>query len=231
MKNTSTIVNRVWATKGKKYNKMYTYIPSQVARDDQFPFKFGDKVTINIDPVRKCLIIEKLIDKVNEREVKPNPNPNTVNKQNKEVEMTEKGQDEIKKNTVEPQDTLEARRQKWWDKKEIYKYIIKAGGLEKSNSLVMYQRNADIFKSHEDCKVWLRNKLKTLNEKASSKEGLKQLQYQTQMILCPECKGKNILISKTSTERKCTHCGFKIKKENYEFVNEKTAQMQGRGVP
>lgn len=48
----------------------------------------------------------------------------------------------------------------------------------------------------------------------------KKSQNQTQMIICPECRGKNVVVSQSSTERKCTHCGFNIKKENYEFVLE-----------
>lgn len=213
MKNTATVIRGPHKVKGKMYDRACIYLPLQIIGNDQCPIKYGDKVSVNIDPERKCLIIEKLRDK--------------ENKQNMEVQMIEKGQGEIKKDRDEPtQDNLEAKRQKWWDIKEIYKYITKAGGLDKSNTLVMYQRNADIFQSHEECKAWLRNKLKTLTDKRGLKEITNYPQHQTQMtqmILCPECKGKNVLVSKTSTGRKCAHCGFNIKKENYEYFNEKKA--------
>ena len=47
-KGTSKIVNKPSTSKGKKYDKLYVYIPSQVAKDTNFPFKEGDKVVVEI---------------------------------------------------------------------------------------------------------------------------------------------------------------------------------------
>ncbi|MEM1552206.1 MAG: hypothetical protein QXH03_06025 [Candidatus Bathyarchaeia archaeon] len=46
------VVNR-----GKKYRKIFIYIPKEVSSDTSFPFKVGEDVTVKIDGER--LIIEK----------------------------------------------------------------------------------------------------------------------------------------------------------------------------
>jgi ABC-type Mn2+/Zn2+ transport system ATPase subunit len=46
------VVNR-----GKKYSKIFVYIPKEVSTDTSFPFKVGEDVTVKIDGKR--LIIEK----------------------------------------------------------------------------------------------------------------------------------------------------------------------------
>ena len=43
--------------RGKKYKKIFIYIPKEVASDTSFPFKIGDHVTVKIEG--KKLIIEK----------------------------------------------------------------------------------------------------------------------------------------------------------------------------
>lgn len=52
-------VNRPTETGGKKYDKFFVYVPTQVAKDGLFPFKQDDKVKVRIDPENKRLIIEK----------------------------------------------------------------------------------------------------------------------------------------------------------------------------
>lgn len=46
------IVNR-----GKKYSKIFIYIPKEVSSDTSFPFKAGEDVTVKIEGKR--LVIEK----------------------------------------------------------------------------------------------------------------------------------------------------------------------------
>lgn len=46
------VVNR-----GKKYSKIFIYIPKEVSADTSFPFKVGEDVTVKIDGKR--LIIER----------------------------------------------------------------------------------------------------------------------------------------------------------------------------
>lgn len=55
----SKLMNRPSTSKGKKYDKYFVYIPSEVARDSNFPFKHGDEVVVKIDPENKQLIIKK----------------------------------------------------------------------------------------------------------------------------------------------------------------------------
>lgn len=43
--------------RGKKYRKIFIYIPKEVSSDTSFPFKIGEDVTVKIDDKR--LIIEK----------------------------------------------------------------------------------------------------------------------------------------------------------------------------
>jgi len=43
--------------RGKKYRKIFIYVPKEVAMDTSFPFKIGEDVTVRIEGER--LIIEK----------------------------------------------------------------------------------------------------------------------------------------------------------------------------
>ncbi len=43
--------------RGKKYRKIFIYIPKEVSSDTSFPFKVGEDVTVRIDGER--LVIEK----------------------------------------------------------------------------------------------------------------------------------------------------------------------------
>lgn len=49
--------NRPTVSKGKKYDKFFIYVPTEVARDTNFPLKDGDRITVEIKD--KKLIIEK----------------------------------------------------------------------------------------------------------------------------------------------------------------------------
>ncbi|MCZ7382344.1 MAG: hypothetical protein WA102_08690 [Candidatus Methanoperedens sp.] len=59
----SKLMNRPSRSKGKLYDKYFVYIPSEVARDSNFPFKSGDEVIVRIDTENKCLIIKKHTEK------------------------------------------------------------------------------------------------------------------------------------------------------------------------
>ena len=50
--------NRPTTSKGKKYDKFFIYIPTEVARDTNFPLKDGDRVEVEIKG--KTLIIRKV---------------------------------------------------------------------------------------------------------------------------------------------------------------------------
>jgi hypothetical protein len=43
--------------RGKKYKKIFIYIPKEVAMDTNFPFKIGENVSVKIEGER--LVIEK----------------------------------------------------------------------------------------------------------------------------------------------------------------------------
>ena len=49
--------NRPSVSKGKKYDKFFVYIPTEVARDTNCPLKHGDRVEVEIKG--KALIITK----------------------------------------------------------------------------------------------------------------------------------------------------------------------------
>jgi hypothetical protein len=49
--------NRPTISKGKKYDKFFIYIPTEVARDTNFPLKDGDRVEVEIKD--ETLIIKK----------------------------------------------------------------------------------------------------------------------------------------------------------------------------
>jgi hypothetical protein len=53
----SKIINRSRKSKGKQYDSLFIYIPSDVTKDSTFPFESDDEVTVRIDKNR--LIIEK----------------------------------------------------------------------------------------------------------------------------------------------------------------------------
>ena len=55
----SKLVNRPRMSKGKQYDSYFVYIPTEVMRDSQFPFKHGDEVVVRIDTANKRLLIEK----------------------------------------------------------------------------------------------------------------------------------------------------------------------------
>lgn len=49
--------NRPTTSKGKKYDKFFMYIPTEVARDTNFPLKDGDRIEVEIKD--KTLIIRR----------------------------------------------------------------------------------------------------------------------------------------------------------------------------
>lgn len=55
----SKMMNRPSRSKGKLYDKYFVYIPSEVARDSNFPFEHGDEVIVKIDVENRQLIIKK----------------------------------------------------------------------------------------------------------------------------------------------------------------------------
>ncbi|MFQ6135485.1 MAG: hypothetical protein ACE5KU_06720 [Nitrososphaerales archaeon] len=53
------LINRPTTTGGKKYDKYFIYIPTEVAKDSQFPFKAGDRLAIQVEPQTNEIKIEK----------------------------------------------------------------------------------------------------------------------------------------------------------------------------
>jgi len=49
--------NRPTVSKGKKYDKFFIYVPTEVARDTNCPLKDGDKVEVEIEG--NALVIRK----------------------------------------------------------------------------------------------------------------------------------------------------------------------------
>jgi hypothetical protein len=56
-KGKGRFINRPTRTGGRDYDKIFIYIPTEVARDGTFPFKEGEAVILRIN--NKKLIIEK----------------------------------------------------------------------------------------------------------------------------------------------------------------------------
>jgi hypothetical protein len=52
--------NRPTISKGKKYDKFFIYVPTEVARDTNFPLKDGDRIEVEIKG--KAVIITKAKD-------------------------------------------------------------------------------------------------------------------------------------------------------------------------
>jgi hypothetical protein len=48
LKGKGKFINRPTQTGGKKYDKFFVYIPTELAKDSQFPFEPGDPVNIII---------------------------------------------------------------------------------------------------------------------------------------------------------------------------------------
>lgn len=49
--------NRPTVSKGKRYDKFFIYVPTEVARDTTFPFRHGDRIEAEIKD--NTLIIRK----------------------------------------------------------------------------------------------------------------------------------------------------------------------------
>jgi len=49
--------NRPTISKGKKYDKFFVYVPTEVARDTNFPLKDGDRIEVEIKD--ETLLIKK----------------------------------------------------------------------------------------------------------------------------------------------------------------------------
>ncbi len=56
-KGVGKFVNRPTTTGGRKYDKFFVYVPTEVAKDSQFPLKAGDSVEVRIDPARKRVVV------------------------------------------------------------------------------------------------------------------------------------------------------------------------------
>ncbi|GEM_PF-2079763 len=55
----SKLLNRPRVSKGKRYDAVFVYIPTDVLKDSAFPFKYDDDVIVKIDQKNNRLIIEK----------------------------------------------------------------------------------------------------------------------------------------------------------------------------
>ena len=53
------LINRPTTVGGKKYDRYFIYVPTDVVKDSLFPFKLNDKVLVRIEPEKKELIIKK----------------------------------------------------------------------------------------------------------------------------------------------------------------------------
>ena len=49
LKAKGRFINRPTQTGGKKYDKFIVYVPTEVAKDSQFPFKPGDLLSITLN--------------------------------------------------------------------------------------------------------------------------------------------------------------------------------------
>ncbi len=56
-KGVGRFVNRPTTTGGRKYDKFFVYVPTEVAKDSQFPFEEGEAVEVRVDAKRKRVIV------------------------------------------------------------------------------------------------------------------------------------------------------------------------------
>lgn len=54
-------VNRGSRSKKKTYDSFFLYFPSEVARDSNFPFESGEKIKVIIEPDKRAVRLEKII--------------------------------------------------------------------------------------------------------------------------------------------------------------------------
>ena len=59
LKGKGRFINRPTTTGGKKYDKYFVYIPTELANDSQFPFKVGDTIRIAVNVKARKMILEK----------------------------------------------------------------------------------------------------------------------------------------------------------------------------
>ena len=57
LKGKGRFVNRPTTTGGKKYDKFFLYLPTELVKDSQFPFKEGDLLEIEIDTKKRRLFV------------------------------------------------------------------------------------------------------------------------------------------------------------------------------
>lgn len=50
-----TVIGRTSASKGKKYSRIWIYVPTKVSEDTAFPFKIGMPCLVEIDTKKGCL--------------------------------------------------------------------------------------------------------------------------------------------------------------------------------
>jgi hypothetical protein len=60
-------INRPTKTGRGVYDKFFVYIPTELARDSSFPFKAGEEVDVQIDPVKRGLTVHTTDAKKTER--------------------------------------------------------------------------------------------------------------------------------------------------------------------
>ncbi|KXA93506.1 hypothetical protein AKJ64_00460 [candidate division MSBL1 archaeon SCGC-AAA259E17] len=57
-KGRGRFINRPTKTGGKKYDKFFIYVPTEVARDSAFPLGEGEEVEIKIDEKNERILVE-----------------------------------------------------------------------------------------------------------------------------------------------------------------------------
>ncbi|MCP8308593.1 MAG: hypothetical protein H3Z53_07415 [archaeon] len=60
LKGKGKFIDRPTTTGGKKYDKYFIYIPTDVANDSQFPFRVGDIVEITVEPKSKRVVLKRV---------------------------------------------------------------------------------------------------------------------------------------------------------------------------
>lgn len=143
--------------------------------------------------------------------------------------------------------SLEAMCNKWWEDKQIGRSIINAGGIGLINLTNIIQKNPDLFKTKEECRAWLYNKLKTeppviekiplisnkqrkLTAPNTVEEPPKFTPNRT-THKCPGC-GEEQLIILGSPVKRCVNCGHPGGQENStKPQSDQQAQAQNNPPP
>jgi hypothetical protein len=55
-----SVIGRKSVSKGRRYERIWIYVPTKVSEDTSFPFKVGDPCLVQLDLEKKQLVVKKI---------------------------------------------------------------------------------------------------------------------------------------------------------------------------